>query len=55
LGVWREAIRKELQGNETVELGVLGLVDHTHATTAQLLNNSVVGDGLTNHVGEAFS
>ena len=33
--------------NKTAELGVLSLMDNTHTSTAQLLNDSVVGDGLT--------
>ena len=39
-------VRQEFQSYEAVELGVLGLVDHTHAATAQLFDDVVVGDGL---------
>jgi hypothetical protein len=46
-------IRQELQGNKTMESSVLGLVDHTHPATAQLLNDAVVRDGLADH-GEAW-
>jgi hypothetical protein len=45
LGVWREPIRKELQGNKAVELGVLSFVDHTHTAATELLQDVVVGDG----------
>ena len=45
LGILRYLVGKELQGNETVELDVLGLVDHTHAA-AQLVQNAVVRNGL---------
>src|SRR5882724_9865587 len=31
LGMVDDVISQELQGNEAVKLGVLGLVDHTHA------------------------
>ena len=40
---------KKLQRDETTEVYVLSLVDNTHAATAQLLNNVVVRDGLTDH------
>jgi hypothetical protein len=39
-------IGQELEGYEAVEAHVLSLVDHTHATAAQLLHNAVVRDGL---------
>ena len=31
--------------DKTVELAVVGLVDHPHAATAQRFNNALVGDG----------
>ena len=31
-------------------LGVLGLVDHTHATAAEFFNDAVVGDGCADHL-----
>jgi hypothetical protein len=39
-------IGQEFQGDETIQLHVLGLVDDTHATAAQLLDDAVVRDGL---------
>jgi hypothetical protein len=45
LGVWCEPIRKELQGNEAVELGVLSLIHNSHTTAAEFFYDSVVGDG----------
>ena len=33
-----------------MQAGVLGLVDDTHAATAQLLDDAVVRDGLADHV-----
>ena len=47
LGVWREPVWKELQGNEAVQLGVLGLVHHTHTATTQLFEDAVMGEGLS--------
>jgi len=38
--------RQELQGHEAPKSGVLGLVNDTHPTTAQLLDDAVVRDGL---------
>ena len=45
-GVPGHVIGQELQGDEAVKPGVLGLVDHTHAPAAELLDNAVVRDGL---------
>ena len=33
-----------------MEFGILGLVDHTHPTLAELLEDPVVGDRLAYHV-----
>jgi hypothetical protein len=49
LGVLGYFVGQELQGYEAVELDVLSLVDDTHTTTAQLLNDSVMRDGVVNH------
>src|SRR2546426_8661004 len=40
---------QELQGNETVQPHVLGLVDHTHASATELLDDVVMRDGLADH------
>src|ERR1700719_2073518 len=45
--------RQELQGDEATKLRVLGLVNHTHPTTAQLLDDAVVRDGLSDHSVDA--
>jgi len=44
-----ELLRQELQGHIAAQAGVLSLVDHTHPTTAQLLCDFVVRDGLADH------
>ena len=49
LAVLREFFRQELQRDGALELGVLGLVDHTHAAAAQLLQNAIVGNRLPDH------
>jgi hypothetical protein len=49
LGVRRESFGKEFQGDETVKLGVLGLIYNTHASTTELLDDLVVRNGLANH------
>ncbi len=36
-----------------MELGVLGLVHHAHATATELLDDAVVRDGLANHCCDA--
>ena len=42
-------LRQELECNETVQAGVLGLVDDTHPAAPQLLNDAVMRDGLADH------
>ena len=54
LGIAGDFIGKELEGNKTVEPGVLGLVNHAHAAAPQLFDNPVVGDGLADHVEVHF-
>ena len=49
LRVFGDVLRKELQRDEATEFRVLGLVDHTHPTTAEFLDDAVVRDGLANH------
>jgi hypothetical protein len=39
-------IGEKFQRNETMQPRVFGLVDHSHTTTAQLLKDAVVRDGL---------
>jgi hypothetical protein len=47
--------RQEFERHQAAELGVLGLVDDTHAATAELLEYPVVGNGLADHGnGPAF-
>src|SRR5215467_14048538 len=41
-----ERFRQELQSDQSRKLRILGFVDHTHTTTAKLLKDAVVGDGL---------
>ena len=40
---------EKLQRHDALEFRVLGLVDHAHAALAELLEDFVVGDGLTDH------
>jgi hypothetical protein len=42
-------VRQELQGYETIQLGVLGLVDDAHPATPELLEDAIVGDRLADH------
>ncbi len=41
--------RQKFERDKAVETNVLSLIDNTHATTAQLLNDAVVRDGLADH------
>ncbi len=49
LRVARKFIRQKFEGNKAAQLGVLRLIDHTHAAATQLFDNAVVRDGLPNH------
>jgi hypothetical protein len=49
LRVFSDVVRKEFEGNETVQACVLGLVDYSHPAAAQLLDDAVVRDGLADH------
>src|SRR5215467_11194402 len=51
LRVMSNSVGQEFQRNETPKLGVLGFIDDTHSTAAQLLNDAVVRDGLTDQLG----
>jgi hypothetical protein len=44
--VFREVLRKELEGDLPPEAGVLGFVDDTHATLAQLRGHAVMRNRL---------
>src|ERR1700675_2052460 len=43
-------IRQEFQGDEAVELDVLGFVDDAHPTTTKLLDDAVVRDGFADQL-----
>ena len=49
LRVLRDLVGEKLERDKAAELGVLGLVNHTHAAAAELLDDAVVGDGLADH------
>ena len=51
LGVSCYLIGQELERDKTVETDVFGLVDHTHPSTTEFLDNPVVRDSLANHQG----
>jgi hypothetical protein len=45
----RELFGKELKGYETVEMSILGLIDHAHAAAAELFENAVMRDRVPEH------
>jgi hypothetical protein len=49
LGIAGNVIGQELEGYEAMQASVFGFVDNTHATAAQLFDDAVVRDGLTDH------
>src|SRR5450759_2129671 len=44
-----QIVGKKLEGDETAETCVLGLVDHTHPAAAELFDDSIVRGGLADH------
>ena len=55
LMIFGERLRQELESDKPVQLGVLGLIDHTHASAAQLFEDSIVGNGFAGHVRRALA
>jgi len=47
--VGRELGRQELDGHKAAQLGVLGLVDHTHPAPAELFQDAVMRNGFAGH------
>ena len=54
LRVAGNVLGQELEGDKTMKPCVLGLVDNSHATAAQSLDDAVVRDGLADHSGDAW-
>ena len=54
LRVFGYLVGQELEGNKPTELDVLGLVDNTHTTATQLLDDAVVRNGLADHSVDAW-
>jgi hypothetical protein len=50
LRVVGHVVGQELKSYEAAQLHIFGFVDDTHTTTAELLDNAVVRDGLADHV-----
>src|SRR5439155_10999389 len=48
--ILREALRQELESHEAMQVCVLGPVDHSHTTAAELFQDTVMGDGAADHV-----
>ena len=49
LRVAGDVVGQEFKGDKAAQRGVLCQVNHTHPTTAELLNNAVMRDGLADH------
>ena len=49
LRVLRDVVGQELEGDETVQARVLGLVDHAHAAAAELSEDAVVRNRRVDH------
>ena len=49
LRVFRHVIGQKFEGDETAEFQILGLIDNAHPAPAELFDNPIVRDGLTDH------
>jgi hypothetical protein len=49
LRIFGNLVRQELQGDEAVQLYVLGLVDHTHPAAAKFVDDAIVRNSLADH------
>ena len=49
LRITANLLGQKFKGHEAVQACVLGFVDYPHATAAELVGDSIVGDGLTDH------
>jgi hypothetical protein len=49
LRIVSDLVGQELQGDKAVQLYVLSFIDHAHPSTAKLLDDAVVRDGLADH------
>ena len=47
-------VRKKLKRDETMQPGVLGLMDHPHPATAELFNDAIMRDGFADHIADAM-
>jgi hypothetical protein len=44
-----QIVGQEFQGNKATELGILGLINHTHPAATELFDDAVVGNCLADH------
>ncbi len=54
LRILRDIVGQKFQRDEAAKLGVLSLVDHTHAAATELLDDAVVRDGLADHAQACY-
>src|SRR6202022_1988668 len=54
LAISSHLLGEELERHEPVQAAILGLIDHAHPATAQLLDDAVVRDGLADEGAEGF-
>src|SRR5215471_15730761 len=53
-GIPDQTLRQEFEGHMTLELQVFGLIDHTHATTTEFPDDTVMCDCLADHWRQSF-
>ena len=54
LRVMRNFVWQEFQSDETTQLGIFSLIDNSHPTAAQLLDNAIVRDSVPDHWRESY-
>ena len=55
LTVFGHLFGQKLESHTTAQLGVFGLIHHSHAAATQLFKNAIVRNGLTDHGMEVRS
>ena len=49
LSVAGEVVGQKFESDESVQASVFGLINDAHATTTELIDDAVMGDGLADH------
>lgn len=53
VGISHVLRRQDFERHHAAELGILGLIDDTHTSAVELLQDAIVGNGLTDGTNKA--